>query len=152
MIRRPPRSTRTDTLFPYTTLFRSDRPQEEALRIKHHRSRRRQQSECCCERSRSRVAPKSFHACHDALPLSHVLISCNSDVPAQCRRTRQLVHGRCSSWQTSESLCSPCPCICHEPVSASTPHRLVSPPSHHDELPTAPCPALGTTGPNTTTE
>src|SRR3546814_15896759 len=27
MIRRPPRSTRTDTLFPYTTLFRSDTPQ-----------------------------------------------------------------------------------------------------------------------------
>src|SRR3546814_15842902 len=25
MIRRPPRSTRTDTLFPYTTPFRSDR-------------------------------------------------------------------------------------------------------------------------------
>src|SRR3546814_2137118 len=29
MIRRPPRSTRTDTLFPYTTLFRS--PRREAL-------------------------------------------------------------------------------------------------------------------------
>src|SRR3546814_19059727 len=28
MIRRPPRSTRTDTLFPYTTLFRSDWPLE----------------------------------------------------------------------------------------------------------------------------
>src|SRR3546814_6640728 len=27
MIRRPPRSTRTDTLFPYTTLFRSDHAQ-----------------------------------------------------------------------------------------------------------------------------
>src|SRR3546814_18280927 len=26
MLRRPPRSTRTATLFPYTTLFRSDRP------------------------------------------------------------------------------------------------------------------------------
>src|SRR3546814_1353456 len=26
MLRRPPRSTRTDTLFPYTTLFRSFRP------------------------------------------------------------------------------------------------------------------------------
>src|SRR3546814_5201943 len=26
MIRRPPRSTRTDTLFPYTTLFRSQLP------------------------------------------------------------------------------------------------------------------------------
>src|SRR3546814_7762647 len=29
MIRRPPRSTRTDTLFPYTTLFRSIRYPEE---------------------------------------------------------------------------------------------------------------------------
>src|SRR3546814_15994074 len=29
MIRRPPRSTRTDTLFPYTTLFRS-RPRRDA--------------------------------------------------------------------------------------------------------------------------
>src|SRR3546814_19098573 len=28
MIRRPPRSTRTDTLFPYTTLFRSRRCEE----------------------------------------------------------------------------------------------------------------------------
>src|SRR3546814_18364832 len=30
MIRRPPRSTRTDTLFPYTTLFRSARSQNAA--------------------------------------------------------------------------------------------------------------------------
>src|SRR3546814_12229943 len=29
MIRRPPRSTRTDTLFPYTTLFRSSNEQPE---------------------------------------------------------------------------------------------------------------------------
>src|SRR3546814_15364250 len=28
MIRRPPRSTRTDTLFPYTTLFRSRQAEE----------------------------------------------------------------------------------------------------------------------------
>src|SRR3546814_6540877 len=34
MIRRPPRSTRTDTLFPYTTLFRS--------RLTHYRQRKRQ--------------------------------------------------------------------------------------------------------------
>src|SRR3546814_1426484 len=34
MIRRPPRSTRTDTLFPYTTLFRSggDRPRNGGAR------------------------------------------------------------------------------------------------------------------------
>src|SRR3546814_10270695 len=33
MIRRPPRSTRTDTLFPYTTLFRSARYAQAAVRI-----------------------------------------------------------------------------------------------------------------------
>src|SRR3546814_5304469 len=32
MIRRPPRSTRTDTLFPYTTLFRSAGVVDENLR------------------------------------------------------------------------------------------------------------------------
>src|SRR3546814_2873271 len=33
MIRRPPRSTRTDTLFPYTTLFRSGDDRTDALRV-----------------------------------------------------------------------------------------------------------------------
>src|SRR3546814_5179804 len=33
MIRRPPRSTRTDTLFPYTTLFRSDQGDEGGAAI-----------------------------------------------------------------------------------------------------------------------
>src|SRR3546814_3732411 len=42
MIRRPPRSTRTDTLFPYTTLFRSraptrDRVYRRACRSGRHR-------------------------------------------------------------------------------------------------------------------
>src|SRR3546814_1383768 len=32
MIRRPPRSTRTDTLFPYTTLFRSWNPDPQRER------------------------------------------------------------------------------------------------------------------------
>src|SRR3546814_14253640 len=34
MIRRPPRSTRTDTLFPYTTLFRSRQAKAKGLRAK----------------------------------------------------------------------------------------------------------------------
>src|SRR3546814_13261284 len=45
MIRRPPRSTRTDTLFPYTTLFRSLRDQRwnglahgDALRLPGRRA------------------------------------------------------------------------------------------------------------------
>src|SRR3546814_3480064 len=35
MIRRPPRSTRTDTLFPYTTLFRSPPPHRLHLAVAH---------------------------------------------------------------------------------------------------------------------
>src|SRR3546814_3375770 len=42
MIRRPPRSTRTDTLFPYTTLFRSpteDGPTPDQVMIVHEGER-----------------------------------------------------------------------------------------------------------------
>src|SRR3546814_6995834 len=40
MIRRPPRSTRTDTLFPYTTLFRSHAGEpRDARRSRRHRPR-----------------------------------------------------------------------------------------------------------------
>src|SRR3546814_5100267 len=42
MIRRPPRSTRTDTLFPYTTLFRSSEALLDAESIKRFRSRYRE--------------------------------------------------------------------------------------------------------------
>src|SRR3546814_5443733 len=38
MIRRPPRSTRTDTLFPYTTLFRSPRLNATCVRARSTRS------------------------------------------------------------------------------------------------------------------
>src|SRR3546814_9120406 len=55
MIRRPPRSTRTDTLFPYTTLFRSDRrpPSARSARRRVRRPARpprhgRQQWCCGC--------------------------------------------------------------------------------------------------------
>src|SRR3546814_15058438 len=36
MIRRPPRSTRTDTLFPYTTLFRSANDRVLQMRLQRH--------------------------------------------------------------------------------------------------------------------
>src|SRR3546814_4924363 len=45
MIRRPPRTTRTDTLFPYTTLFRSCQAAHSVLRsrvaVRRHAGRRR---------------------------------------------------------------------------------------------------------------
>src|SRR3546814_13393299 len=40
MIRRPPRSTRTDTLFPYTTLFRSKSERARPRRRPRNRRRR----------------------------------------------------------------------------------------------------------------
>src|SRR3546814_11583118 len=45
MIRRPPRSTRTDTLFPYTTLFRSlgDRGDVGEMAVLAQRARRGEQ-------------------------------------------------------------------------------------------------------------
>src|SRR3546814_3887857 len=49
MIRRPPRSTRTDTLFPYTTLFLS--------RVDRHRSRRT----ACPERRRPVGRASAIH-------------------------------------------------------------------------------------------
>src|SRR3546814_1577504 len=48
MIRRPPRSTRTDTLFPYTTLFRS-----------HRSERRRQDDDDSLDRGASGARPRS---------------------------------------------------------------------------------------------
>src|SRR3546814_20428755 len=41
MIRRPPRSTRTDTLFPYTTLFRSSIPPRNSWRCRSPPAARR---------------------------------------------------------------------------------------------------------------
>src|SRR3546814_7815270 len=40
MLRRPPRSTRTDTRFPYTTLFRSRRGRQGAAAARPHRAPR----------------------------------------------------------------------------------------------------------------
>src|SRR3546814_2941933 len=53
MIRRPPRSTRTDTLFPYTTLFRSPVRLRAATRWRRVRVAKRSRSHERTERDRS---------------------------------------------------------------------------------------------------
>src|SRR3546814_6587307 len=72
MIRRPPRSTRTDTLFPYTTLFRSGNPlgrifqgasrgsagNQDALRRQRHGGRGLRQ----CRHRAQRPATRSLRA------------------------------------------------------------------------------------------
>src|SRR3546814_7513965 len=65
MIRRPPRSTLTDTLFPYTTLFRSER-RKSASMSRHAGSRN-----CpSCTRSPYVAATRSFTRCWRAVSVS----------------------------------------------------------------------------------
>src|SRR3546814_11058296 len=62
MIRRPPRSTRTDTLFPYTTLFRSPLRQGQCTDPEPGRNRLREGREAAhgeLHRSRHRADRKS---------------------------------------------------------------------------------------------
>src|SRR6056297_3287749 len=47
MIRRPPRSTRTDTLFPYTTLFRSTAGRTSSSQRSARPAGRKRRSPCC---------------------------------------------------------------------------------------------------------
>src|SRR3546814_2338916 len=62
MLRRPPRSTRTDTLFPYTTLFRSGLVQLPRLRRRAPRPPGRRGARAIADRPRhagpgARMAP-----------------------------------------------------------------------------------------------
>src|SRR3546814_7442592 len=62
MIRRPPRSTRTDTLFPYTTLFRSRRRQKRGAAPDGSRSRKKA-CPCRCWVPRNSLASRIVHTC-----------------------------------------------------------------------------------------
>src|SRR3546814_8755353 len=53
MIRRPPRSTRTDTLFPYTTLFRSAAEFHREAAVREHRIARAERFAECISNGRS---------------------------------------------------------------------------------------------------
>src|SRR3546814_9922953 len=83
MIRRPPRSTRTDTLFPYTTLFRSAR-----LAARSAGSQR--------ARSEARHDDRHAHSCGS----HHVGV----DAPAGGRQPHRYSRARCtrSEEHTSE--------------------------------------------------
>src|SRR3546814_1330587 len=60
MIRRPPRSTRTDTLFPYTTLFRS---YTRAFDL-----------QCCEQARRLRCVRRRWLVCRVVWVESHILV------------------------------------------------------------------------------
>src|SRR3546814_505155 len=72
MIRRPPRSTRTDTLFPYTTLFRSPRVLRLLPVWQTCGAARRRHGGCGTAPSHGRRSspetahPSAFGSCHTA--------------------------------------------------------------------------------------
>src|SRR3546814_3807030 len=75
MIRRPPRPTRTDTLFPYTTLFRSS---QCALSCRWKAQRADHGAGVCLARYRhARFAPRRLHVCahHGRTPGTEDLLS-----------------------------------------------------------------------------
>src|SRR3546814_20530397 len=74
MIRRPPRSTRTDTLFPYTTLFRSVRADGWTRTADQAMAARpcRREAECAAWR-RARRRPDSRRPAHRVFSLWPVM-------------------------------------------------------------------------------
>src|SRR3546814_5122051 len=73
MIRRPPRSTRTDTLFPYTTLFRSDRSDVTGDHVQKNNNNK--------WTSNMTNSPRGVLATSSALPLCGLLGLCAIATP-----------------------------------------------------------------------
>src|SRR3546814_12619471 len=74
MIRRPPRSTRTDTLFPYTTLFRSGHDLGQLRPDREHAADPRARS--CRRTDLDRHDPAALRASPAGdLPMSHELLA-----------------------------------------------------------------------------
>src|SRR3546814_3233933 len=75
MIRRPPRSTRTDTLFPYTTLFRSGHDRtvapESAAVLEVHRDRW-DRTDSIARAARIPSAPRAMEPCAGAQPMQQI--------------------------------------------------------------------------------
>src|SRR3546814_2626722 len=74
-IRRPPRTKRTDTIFPYTTLFRSEQGEEtnEAPFLCEGRAVRQRCREPC--RARRRARPGNLQLAHDQrIPAGRTLL------------------------------------------------------------------------------
>src|SRR3546814_18232627 len=95
MIRRPPRSTRTDTLFPYTTLFRSHAAGHRLERDVAERLRqaREQEQVGAGEVARQRFA--ALHAAEDEVRVFALQLLRAGPSPTQAKRAAG--RARCSS-------------------------------------------------------
>src|SRR3546814_17561131 len=82
MKRRPPRSTRTDTLFPYTTLFRSRDGLDADAEARHRRARRHRAGERNHARRRQESAPRQHH-CVTATTATDLAGRSNTSLPPE---------------------------------------------------------------------
>src|SRR3546814_4505527 len=69
MIRRPPRSTRTDTLFPYTTLFRSIEAARDMVRVTVAAETARSYTNACSFAQAAAIARTSLATAENSLRL-----------------------------------------------------------------------------------
>src|SRR3546814_371967 len=84
MIRRHPRSTRTDPLFPYTTLFRSHAtpdPQPPQARLSHPRAPRRRDRPCAMTSDLTFIGAGQM-----GMPMVERLLAASHDVTVCARR------------------------------------------------------------------
>src|SRR3546814_19599721 len=81
MIRRPPRSTRTDTLFPYTTLFRSG-----GLAVTRHPGRRDSVEDACLGLGEQARALIRFAVVERRVPAVAAKIGGRHDIKCRNRR------------------------------------------------------------------
>src|SRR3546814_20883982 len=124
MIRRPPRSTRTDTLFPYTTLFRSrPRPRlaaPERLHLSHPRDPEGRRSQGLDGRGGHGAAPRrragSARECRRARFLPHRAAAQDHEPDRRTARDRRLSGAARRSPRPVQDRPGPPPFAGHRPV------------------------------------
>src|SRR3546814_20094776 len=124
MIRRPPRSTRTDTLFPYTTLFRSASPASRRWTApgRWHA--------CCfpsCREGGTDMYEQDENAEHEAMTRLFDLTRHGETDNCEYTQPDSMIYGHLEQAYTSDRTTTPLPA----PYQFTTAHPLPRPPSSH---------------------
>src|SRR3546814_8900658 len=111
MIRRPPRSTRTDTLLPYTTLFRSGRAVLRRRNAVVHQERRGQKAAADADHAGQKAdqPPKEIGRAHVSTPVPNAHLECRLllDKLIHLENMRDRTHDLHKKTRTTENLMAP---------------------------------------------
>src|SRR3546814_4850907 len=103
MIRRPPRSTRTDTLFPYTTLFRSNVAKKGIQRLIEG-----PQYRATCADQRSIGALHDGHRQHQRSIVARAVSDLGGEfMPTQCTGIGKMPYAGCDIQRSEEHTSEP---------------------------------------------